>query len=133
MKAVAFLIASYPWLKPQNLGSVLISTINAMGRIFSIKQLDQQVQLEVDRTIRSHGYVNLDRMLEALQAMGLSITRSSLYRYVVDLRARDALTAHPDEGTIITVVERSTGQVRVIKTSMSADSVVALLEGKRPR
>lgn len=49
-----------------------------MGRIFSIKQLDQQVQLEVDRTIRSHGYVNLDRMLEALTAMGLTIARSFL-------------------------------------------------------
>lgn len=104
-----------------------------MGRIFSIKQLDPHTQLEVDRTIRSHGYVNLDKMLEALTAKGLIISRSSLYRYVVDLRARDALTAHPDEGTIITVVERSTGQVRVVKTSMSADSVVALLEGKRPR
>ncbi len=84
----------------------------------------------VNRIIREHRYVNLAQVQDQLEKDGLSVKKSTLHRYVVQLRERDALCARPEEDTIVTIVERSTGEVRVVKTAISAEAVAALLASK---
>lgn len=68
----------------------------------------------------------LDTMLADIQALGVEgISRSALGRYVPVLKAEDEFKALPHEDTVVTIVERSTGEVRVIKTGASAASIVA--------
>ena len=101
-----------------------------MGRISTIKRLDLSSRATVDRVIRAHAYLDVDRIVAELEAEGIELARSTLHRYLVGLRERDALCAQPGEDTVITIVERSTGVVRVIKTSASADALVSLIEGQ---
>lgn len=101
-----------------------------MGRISIIKRLDLSSRSIVDRVIRAHAYLDVDKIVAELEAEGIEIARSSLHRYLVGLRERDALCAQPLEDTVITIVERSTGVVRVIKTSATADALIRLIEGK---
>lgn len=67
-------------------------------------------------------------MVAALADQGINIHRSTLHRYVADLRESDALCALPDEGTIVTIVERGTGQVNVVKTAATGQAVASLIE-----
>lgn len=101
-----------------------------MGRISTIQRLDIASRMLVDRVIRAHSYVNVDKIVEELETQCIPLARSSLHRYLVGLRERDALSAQPQEDTVITIVERSTGVVRVIKTAATADALVSLIESK---
>lgn len=103
-----------------------------MGKHHSIDCL-APAQLElVKQCIRAHRYMLLDSMLAALCAQGIEgISRSALSRYVPRLKAEDSLKADTDEETIITIVERSTGAVRIIKTGASAATVAAQIEKLR--
>lgn len=77
--------------------------------------------------------MNLDAILEAILAAGVGeISRSALGRYVPTLKQGDSLKASPEEDTVITVVERRTGEVRVIRISAPADLVAAQIEKLRP-
>ncbi|MCD2164689.1 hypothetical protein [Comamonas koreensis] len=84
----------------------------------------------VNRIIREHRYVNLSKIQEQLAKDGLDVKRSTLHRYVVALKKRDALLARPEEDTIVTIVERSSGEVRVVKTAITAEAVAALIASK---
>lgn len=86
--------------------------------------------MTVDRIIRAYRYLDLDGIVEELEEQGISLARSSVHRYLVDLRERDSMCAQPAEDTIVTIVERSTGVVRVIKTAATAEALVSLIEAK---
>ena len=101
-----------------------------MNRISTIKRLDLASRTIVDRVIRSHNYLDVNKIVEELQADGIKVPRSTLHRYLVGLRERDALCAQPMEDTVVTIVERSTGLVRVIKTSATAEALVTLIESQ---
>ena len=101
-----------------------------MGRNSAVKKLDLASRSIIDGVIRSHGYLDVDKIVEELGAQGIDLARSTLHRYLVGLRERDSLCAQPLEDTVITIVERSTGVVRVIKTAATADALVALIEAK---
>ena len=100
-----------------------------MGRISSYYYLSADHQESLKGCIRSHQYVNLDLMMADLEKRGVTgITRSALHRHVVNLKESDALCASPNEGTVVTIIERGTGEVRVIKTSASGLSIATMLE-----
>lgn len=101
-----------------------------MGRLSAITRFDAPTQVIIDRCIRAHRYQEYHKAVNELAAQGIKVARSTLHRYAVGLRERDAMTAYPEEGTVVTIVERSTGLVRVVKTSASAEALVALIEGK---
>lgn len=100
-----------------------------MGRNSNVSSLPLDQQLQVDDCIRSHRYMNLDSIMDAVQRRGIAgFSRSALHRYLKGLKVNDALHANPEEGTIITIVERGTGEVRVIKTRGSGMAIAAMIE-----
>ena len=103
-----------------------------MGRLTGIEMLQEHEKMAVDRCIREHRYVGLDDMVSTLDEQGIKVTRSSLHRYLLKLRDRDATLATPEEGTIVTIVERATGEVRLVKTAASAESIATLIMTFRP-
>lgn len=99
-----------------------------MGRISARFYLSPEHQESLNTCIRSHQYVNLDLMMSDLIDLGInSISRSALHRHVVALKESDALCANLDEGTVVTIVERGSGEVRVIKTCASGLSIATML------
>lgn len=103
-----------------------------MGRNTKIEQGSEHERIAIDRCIREHRYMGLDDMVADLAAQGVSVNRSSLHRYMLKLREKDAKLATPEEGTIVTIVERATGQVRLVKTAASADAIATLIMTFRP-
>ena len=53
-------------------------------------------------------------------------------RYRLKLREKDATLATPEEGTIVTIVERGSGEVRLVKTAASAEAIATLIMTFRP-
>jgi len=103
-----------------------------MGRLTSIDKLPEHERMAVDRCIREHRYMGIENMVLALVEQGIKVNRSSLHRYTVKLRDKDATLATPDEGTIVTIVERATGQVRLVKCAASAEAIATLIMTFRP-
>ena len=99
-----------------------------MGKNSNINKLEIPLQMQVNDCIRAHRYIQIDEILIAIKELGIDgMNRSSLHRHIVKLKARDSLNAQPSEGTIITIVERTTGEVRVIKTSASGVAITSLI------
>jgi hypothetical protein len=103
-----------------------------MGRASKVDQLLPEQQSVVDRCIRAYRYRDLDFLLADLKEQGFVMSRSALHRYVSRLQKRDSLCASPEEGTIVTIVERGTGAVRVLKTAATGQAVAALIAGLGP-
>ena len=99
-----------------------------MGNVSKIAKLDLQLQMQINDCIRAHRYIQIDVIMKALKELGFDgIHRSNLHCYIVKLKAQDALMANPDEGTIITIVERATGEVRVVKSRASGSAILSLI------
>ena len=99
-----------------------------MGRISNINRLPGDQQAIVDSCIRQCRYQDLDFILKEVKRLGVPhVSRAGLYRYLVQLKEADSLLADPSQGTIVTIVERSTGEVRVLKTSASAIAIVSMI------
>ncbi len=103
-----------------------------MGRNTKIETGPEHERIAIDRCIREHRYMGIDNMVADLAEQGVSVNRSSLQRYMQKLREKDASLATPEEGTIVTIVERASGQVRLVKTAASADAIATLIMTFRP-
>ena len=99
-----------------------------MGRTSTVRRLAIEDQVVVDRCIRAHSYCSLDAIVEDLAEQGIHLSRSSVHRHAQKLQIADGLFALPSEGTIITIVERGSGEIRVLKTSASGAAVAEFLE-----
>ncbi len=104
-----------------------------MGRFSSVDSLPTEQFIAVQRCIRAHRYLHLDKMQAELSKAGIRISRSALHRYVHKQRENDALAACGDEGTVVTIIERESGRVMVIKCAASADAIASLLASCRPQ
>ena len=99
-----------------------------MGRHSNIASLALNQQTQVDQCIRAHRYRNLDFIMEEVETLGISgFSRSALHRYLLKLEKDDALHADPEQSTIVTIIERVTGEIRVVKTSASGFAIAALI------
>lgn len=103
-----------------------------MGRNTKIEQGPEHERIAIDRCIRAHRYLGIDKMVADLAEQGVSVNRSSLQRYMSKLREKDATLATPEEGTIVTIVERASGEVRLVKSAASADSIATLIMTFKP-
>lgn len=98
-----------------------------MGRHCSIQALGTAKISIVDQVIRDHGYIQLDDIVGELAQREIKLARSTLHRYLRELRQRDLLCATPEEGTIVTIVERATGEVRVVKCRLPGSILFDLI------
>jgi arginine repressor len=98
-----------------------------MGRPTKIEQGPDQERIAIDRSIREHRYIGLDDIVADLTEQGITVTRSALHRYLVKLREKDSTLATPEEGTIVTIVERGTGDVRTVKSSASGAAIQEMI------
>lgn len=99
-----------------------------MGRRSTIDTLPPEVKAAVLNYIRSHRHFTLDAMLADLKEQGfVQLSRSALGRFLPKFDSRNELCANPGEGTIVTIVERGTGEVRVVKSSVSGFALEALI------
>lgn len=95
-----------------------------MGRISSIKKLDPETRNRVDALLLSHPHYTLDQTMELLKSKGLDVcSRTSLHLY---LAGRDS-TAHMSMSgqTLVTIIDLTTGSVRLLKTPASSEVVEA--------
>lgn len=104
-----------------------------MGRHHSIELLPLKQQSAVNNIIRAHRYLGLSDILAGIEAQGIEgMSRSALGRYVPKLKAQDCIKSAPEEDTIVTIVERVTGKVLVVKTGVAADLIAANIANMRP-
>ncbi len=100
-----------------------------MGRRSSIEKLSPEVRTAVIDCIRAHRHFTLDEIIFTLEERGFTeVSRSSLHRFLPSLDKKDALCANPDEGTIVTIVERGSGEVRTVKSSASGLAIDELIK-----
>lgn len=103
-----------------------------MPRASTIGQLSlSEIEL-VNKLIRASRYRSMNTTLEALRKEGIDVSRSALGRYALSLKRDDGLMASPADNTIITIVERNSGKIRVVKTSAPADAIASHLESLVP-
>ena len=99
-----------------------------MGRRSSIDKIPAESQTTVIEFIRAHRHWTLTELTDGLLDLGIvDISRSALHRYLEKLYVSDSLQATQEEGTIVTIMERATGEVRVVKCSASAQLVADLV------
>lgn len=100
-----------------------------MGQISNISSLPVEQQAQVDEIIRSNRYRNLDLIMMQVEERAISgFSRAALHRYLCGLKERDSLVANPEHGTIVTIVERGSGEVRVVKTCASGLAIASMIE-----
>lgn len=99
-----------------------------MGRRSKIDKLPPELQAKVIDCIRVNRHFTLNEIIFSLQERGFTqVSRSALQRFLIGLDEKDALCANPNEGTIVTIVERGTGEVRTVKCSASGLAIEAMI------
>ncbi len=98
-----------------------------MPRLSSVLYLQPEQRAQVDACIRRHQHVNGLGVLKELGAAGINLSRSSLYRYMEKLRAKDALHTGTADDTVVVIVERATGATTTLTTSATGTAVLAMI------
>lgn len=104
-----------------------------MTRRSFVDALAADKQVAAVALLRANRHLSLDQVKEALEKeLGIQASRSAVHRFLVKLAAYDRRRAAKNEDTIITIVERTTGEVRIISTSLPASTVEALIRQSCP-
>jgi hypothetical protein len=100
-----------------------------MGRRSTIDKLPPKVRTVIIDCIRANRHFTLDEIIFSLEQHGFTqMSRAALHRYLPTLDKKDALCANPNEGTIVTIVERGSGEVRTVKSSASGLAIEELIK-----
>ena len=100
-----------------------------MGRRSNIEILEPKLRSAMIDCIRAHRRFTLDEQMSYLKERGFTqVSRSGLGRFLQEFDKKEALCANPNEGTVVTIVERGTGEVRVVKSSASGLAIAALIK-----
>ncbi|MCY1557702.1 hypothetical protein D9M68_945740 [compost metagenome] len=76
--------------------------------------------------------MQIDVVREELKELGISISRSALGRYMKKLGELDGFLMGTNDATIVTIMERSTGHVAVVKSPFRADALLAHIQALSP-
>lgn len=76
----------------------------------------------IDRVIRSHEYSKAPAVRRALGEQGIDIPLWTLYRRIAQLKEQDA-AAPRASGTVVQIIDRKMGTLKVIETLVAASSV----------
>lgn len=99
-----------------------------MGRKSTFESQEPQKQASILAFIRANRHLGIDDIRAGLlESEGFDMARSTLHRTITKINARDQLLARADEQTVVTVVDRVSGDVRVIKTCVPGALIDALI------
>jgi len=98
-----------------------------MPRLNKIAALSPAERQRVDDVVRASNYYNMDGMKAQLSDMGIEVSRSALFRYVGELKKKDAGIPVGLNQRIIVIMDRSTGLVTTITKDSTVDQIVGLL------
>ncbi len=98
-----------------------------MGRLNSIDNLPAAEFERVNAAIRQHRYRQGCEVLEELKELGISLTRSALYRYIQRLKKEDGTRMRGN--LVVTIVELTTGTVTTLGSTASAASLIQVIQG----
>lgn len=84
----------------------------------------------IDEVVRDNQFYNVDRCLDELKAHGISTTRSALARYMKRQRDKSQMLPKGDSPTIVTLVDRVSGEARHLRTDLSIDEIEAMIAPK---
>lgn len=105
-----------------------------MARATALGEYSQEQQLRAIALMRANRHRTLDEIVEELKTLdGMTISRSSVHRTLRKLNARDQLLANDQEQVIVTIVDRGTGEVRVIKTPVLAEMIESMIRSAEPK
>jgi len=82
----------------------------------------------LDAVIRKYRYGTLDTILVELEDRGIGISRSTLGRYVIALRKRDARHLGSPHDLIVVIMERSSGSTTTMTTAADKSALIAAIE-----
>lgn len=100
-----------------------------MGRLTSIQKLPPEIRAKVDALLNAHPHFTLNQLMELLSENDLNVcSRSALSRYLTAECGRRSMLPLREDETVITIIERKTGEVRVLKTPVSAALVAAAVD-----
>lgn len=103
-----------------------------MGRASFVNYLSPNEQVFVDSSIRRYRYTRIDAINFELQEQGINVSRSALWRYMTKLQMADGFRMDSSDSTIVTIMERDTGHVVVVKTSVRPDALLAHIQALTP-
>jgi len=99
-----------------------------MNPIPRMRNLTPEQHAAADALIRAYRYAQLETVKLELERDGVKVSsRSALYRYAKQLRQRDQLTMAEADATVVTIVQRDTGQVTLLTTPLSAETIANLV------
>ena len=99
-----------------------------MGRRSTFASLEPQTQARVLAVMRANRHKAIDDIRAILiAAEGIDISRSAVHRTLLKINARDQLLARADEQTVVTAVDRASGEVLIIKTALPAVLIERLI------
>ena len=100
-----------------------------MGRRAKIDKLPPELHTAAIDCIRAHRHLTINEIVRVFEERGFpKISRSAIQRFLPGLDKKDALCANPNEGTIVMIVERGTGEVRTVKSSASGLAIEAMIK-----
>ncbi len=100
-----------------------------MGQKSTIDKLDSAKKAKIYQCIQANRHLNLDDLIDLIQDLKIvDLSRSALGRYLQKLDARASLCAEPNQATIVTIVERGSGEVRIVKTWASGSLIASLID-----
>ncbi|MDP3519829.1 MAG: hypothetical protein Q8S02_04335 [Hydrogenophaga sp.] len=99
-----------------------------MGRIATFKYLSPEQHVAADACIRLHRYSQIAVIREKLLDQGIAISRSALGRYMHKLGQQDGLLMDTTDATVVTIVDRASGHVAVLKTALNWSALAAHIE-----
>jgi len=100
-----------------------------MGRNSALDHLTPEQRTAVESCIRQHYYVRNSEVSKALAAQGIHLTRSTVNRIAMRLRAKDGAHLGSVDNTVVVIMERDTGATATATTSASRESVLAAISG----
>lgn len=98
-----------------------------MNRLNTVSKLPPEHQATVDALLRLHRYAALDAVLHQLADRGIKISRSTLGRYALRLRAADTVTAAGQGPTLIIIDDSRSDETKRLRTHLEPGAVLAAL------
>lgn len=98
-----------------------------MNRLNTVSKLPPEHQATVDALLRRHRYAALDAVRHQLADRGIKISRSTLGRYALRLRATDTVTASGQGPTLIIIDDSRSDETKRLRTHLEPGAVLAAL------
>ncbi|MEO6917646.1 MAG: phage protein Gp27 family protein [Collimonas sp.] len=90
--------------------------------------LTQEQQQAVDALLRQYKFCRYDEIVTQLREAGMTVSRSSLHRYAVELKKNDARRIVSPGATIVVLIDCLTGETKTTSVSISSEQILAAIQ-----